>query len=219
MNLERHRLTLSFDNGPDPEVTPEVLRVLRAHGVSTTFFVVGERLRDPARRAVCERAHAEGHWIGNHTYNHIMPLGLSEDPGVVDREIGEAQKLIGNLSRPHPLFRPAGALGALDQRLLTRKAVDYLRAGRFTCVLWSAIPRDWDNPSGWVETALAQCEHQEWPLVVLHDIQTGAMKQLDRFLDELHRRERTVVQEFPPDCLPIVGGQVVRPIDGYVTEA
>jgi peptidoglycan/xylan/chitin deacetylase (PgdA/CDA1 family) len=210
-------VTLSFDNGPDPDVTPEVLRVLRAHGILTTFFVIGERLRDPARRAICEKAHAEGHWIGNHSYNHLMPLGMSQDPDIVRREIDAAQKLIGPLAAPQPLFRPAGALGALDHNLLTHKAVEYLRTNSFTCVLWSAIPRDWDDPAGWVDTALEQCEQQEWPLVVLHDIQTGAMKELDRFLHELRRLGKSVVQPFPPACLPIVGGRVMLPMDDYVT--
>src|SRR3546814_2976102 len=58
-------------------VTPQVLDILRRHNMLTTFFVVGERLRDAARRAVCERAHAVGHRIGNHSHNHLMPLGMS----------------------------------------------------------------------------------------------------------------------------------------------
>ncbi len=66
-------LTLSFDNGPDPEATPRVLDVLAERGLKATFFVVGEQLR--AHRALAERAHAEGHWIGNHTLTHPRPLG------------------------------------------------------------------------------------------------------------------------------------------------
>ncbi|TAM83283.1 MAG: polysaccharide deacetylase family protein [Candidimonas sp.] len=216
MNSTSNLVTLSFDNGPDPEVTPQVLRVLREHGVKTTFFVIGERLRDPARRAICEGAHAEGHWIGNHTYNHLTPLGLSQDPNIAQREIAAAQTLIGPLSRPEPLFRPGGSLGALNQSLLNQGAANYLQANHYTCVLWNAIPRDWDDPDGWVETALAQCEREPWPLLVLHDIQTGAMKRLDQFLSALRQRGKDIVQPFPPDCLPIVGGRVVRPIDAYV---
>ena len=68
-------VTLTFDNGPEPEVTPAVLEVLRRRGLRASFFVLGHKLADPARRALAERAHAEGHWIGNHTFTHAVPLG------------------------------------------------------------------------------------------------------------------------------------------------
>ena len=70
-------LTLSFDNGPDPETTPRVLDILAERGIKTTFFVIGEKLADPQRRQLAERAHKEGHWIGNHTYTHSVPAGTA----------------------------------------------------------------------------------------------------------------------------------------------
>ena len=73
-------LTLSFDNGPEPEVTPGVLDTLARHGIKTTFFVIGEKLLDPQRRDLAVETHAEGHWIGNHTFTHSVPLGLQRDP-------------------------------------------------------------------------------------------------------------------------------------------
>ncbi|HKU98762.1 MAG TPA: polysaccharide deacetylase family protein [Vineibacter sp.] len=60
-------ITLTFDNGPEPDVTPGVLDTLARHGLTSTFFVIGEKLAMPGRRALSERAAAEGHWIGNHT--------------------------------------------------------------------------------------------------------------------------------------------------------
>ena len=70
-------LTLTFDNGPEPDVTPHVLDILKAHDIKSTFFVIGEKLADPARRRLAVRAHHEGHWIGNHTFKHTVPLALS----------------------------------------------------------------------------------------------------------------------------------------------
>jgi len=67
-------LTLSFDNGPTPDITPLVLDVLARRGFKSTFFVIGEKLG--RHRALAERAHAEGHWIGNHTWSHSLPFGL-----------------------------------------------------------------------------------------------------------------------------------------------
>ena len=46
-------LTLTFDNGPEPGVTPRVLDILRERGIKTTFFVIGEKLGDPERRRLC----------------------------------------------------------------------------------------------------------------------------------------------------------------------
>jgi hypothetical protein len=56
-------VTLTFDNGPEPSVTPRVLDVLARRGVRTTFFVIGNKLLSSDARACAERAHAEGHWI------------------------------------------------------------------------------------------------------------------------------------------------------------
>ena len=72
-------ITLTFDNGPEPGVTPRVLDILRERGIKTTFFVIGEKLADPERRRLAARAHDEGHWIGNHTFTHSVPLGQQRD--------------------------------------------------------------------------------------------------------------------------------------------
>lgn len=209
-------LTLSFDNGPEPEITPQVLDVLAARGLRTTFFVIGRKLATPAGRALAERARAEGHRIGNHTWSHTVPLGASGDPDVAAAEIGRTQAAIGDLADPQRLFRPYGGGGHLDRRLFTPAVVDFLVAGRFTCVLWNAVPRDWDDPDGWVARALDQCGERPWSLMVLHDLPGGAMRQLPRFLDAVAAAGGRIRQDFPPDCLPIVEGRIVQPIDAYV---
>lgn len=209
-------LTLSFDNGPEPDVTPVVLDALARHGVRTTFFVIGEKMSLPGRRVLAERAHAEGHWIGNHSFTHSRPFGLRDETDLAEREIGRTQLAIGSLSHPKRFFRPFGGGGNLDRRLLNDVTVEYLKRERYTCVLWNAIPRDWDDPEGWVERALAQCRVQPWTLMVLHDLPTGAMRQLDRFLDEVPAAGGRIRQDFPSACLPIVEGIAVQPLDAYV---
>jgi peptidoglycan/xylan/chitin deacetylase (PgdA/CDA1 family) len=213
------RITLSFDNGPDPEVTPQVLDVLAKAGLEASFFVLGSKLRDPARGAVAQRARAEGHWIGNHTFHHTLPLGLSPDRDTAAKEIGHTQTLLGNLADERRLFRPFGGGGRLGNHLLSRAALDYLVAGRYTCVLWNAIPGDWANPAGWVEPALEQCLARDWALVVLHDLPTGAMNRLERFIGEAREAGATFVQDFPPSCVPLVRGRTVGDIEGCVTDA
>lgn len=208
-------LTLSFDNGPEPEVTPAVLDVLDRHSVRATFFVIGGKLKQA--RSLAERAHAEGHWIGNHSWSHSVPFGERQEDDTGEREIGTTQREIGNLAHPHRWFRPYGGGGNLDRRLLNSSALDFLLAGKFTCVTWNAIPRDWDDPDGWVETALAQCRAQPWTLIVLHDLPSGAMAHLDQFINRVRDLGGRLRQDFPPDCMPIVDGIVVRPIEDFVT--
>ena len=212
------QITLSFDNGPDPEVTPLVLDILARRGILSTFFVIGDKLRDPERHALAVRAAREGHWIGNHTFNHLAPLGRTLDPRAAELEIGRTQSLIGDLAHPDLLFRPFGSGGLLDDALLSPGALAHLRREGFTCVLWNVVPRDWENPDGWVDRALELCAAEEWPLVVLHDLQTRAMDRLEAFLDAL-APEGTVVQDFPPSCVPIVRGEVVGDLTPFVSAA
>ena len=208
-------LTLSFDNGPTEDVTPRVLDVLGRRGVKTTFFVIGEKLTQPGNRRHAERAHAEGHWIGNHTWSHSLPFGLMEENAAI-AEFDQTQNAIGALVHPHRYFRPYGQGGNLDKRLLSRAVVDHIARAQATIVLWSALPRDWEDTEGWVERALTQCAASPWSLMVLHDLPTGAMRHLDRFLALVEQRGGRVRQDFPPDCLPMVDGQMKFEIDGFL---
>ena len=208
-------LTLSFDNGPTADVTPLVLDVLARRGVKSTFFVIGERLAQ--NRALAERAHAEGHWIGNHTWSHALPFGLME-ADAAKREFDQTQQAIGSLAHPHRLFRPYGQGGNLDHRLLSRTVIEHLVARQATIVLWSALPCDWQDPDGWVERALDQIAARPWSLMVLHDLPTGAMRHLDRFLGLVAQRGGRVRQEFPPDCMPMIDGRLVQPMDLYLAD-
>jgi len=210
-------LTLSFDNGPDASVTPEVLAVLREHRVLATFFTVGQRLAAEGGLALAERAWHDGHWIGNHTWSHSVPLGLSQAADVVERELVSTQNLLAPYAHSQRWFRPFGGGGNLDRRLLNDAVVHYLIANRFSCVLWNAVPRDWADPDGWVETALDQCARQPWTLMVLHDLPTGAMRHLPRFLRAAHDRGARFRQEFPPDCVPLQAGQIAGDLDPYTT--
>ena len=90
------RVTLTFDNGPTPGVTEGVLQTLQEHGAPATFFVVGRELERDGVRALAERAVAEGHRVGNHTLTHTVLLGACDDPALPEREIGGAQRLLGD---------------------------------------------------------------------------------------------------------------------------
>jgi peptidoglycan-N-acetylglucosamine deacetylase len=212
-------LTLSFDNGPTPEVTASVLDTLRERALHATFFVIGRHADAPGGAALLARAHDEGHWIGNHTWTHSVPLGQRHEPDLPEQEIERTQRLIGARAHPHRWFRPFGGGGHLDDRLLNPAVLRHLAAGRYSCVLWNAVPRDWADPDGWVEVALAQCAERDWTLMVLHDLPTGAMRHLPRFLDAVLARGGRIRQEFPPDCVPMLDGRATRPLGPYVAAA
>jgi peptidoglycan/xylan/chitin deacetylase (PgdA/CDA1 family) len=209
------RVTLTFDNGPEPGVTGMVLDVLAARGVAATFFVIGRKLAAPGGRALAERAHADGHRIGNHTFTHSVPLGLA-GPEAAATEITATQELLGDLA-PERLFRPYGDQGRLGPHLLSGAARDLLLAGGYTCVLWNTVPRDWLDPDGWPDRALAQIGERDHSLLVLHDLPTGAMRHLPDFLDRLASAGVAITRDFPPDCLAIVNGVPTALCAGCVT--
>jgi len=208
------KVTLTFDNGPWPGVTEPVLDTLGEYGVRATFFVVGKQLR--RARALTERAAAEGHWIGNHTMTHSVPLGDGADPVA---EIDATQELLGLLTHPARWFRPFGRGGVLDEHLFSAASVAHLERGGYSCVLWNSVPRDWEDPDAWIELALGDVAANDWTVVVLHDLPTGAMDRLPRFLDALDARHAEIVQDFPDSVVPIRAGRVTGDLARLVSPA
>jgi peptidoglycan-N-acetylglucosamine deacetylase len=211
------RLTFTFDNGPVPGATDRVLDFLAERSIKATFFVIGNRLHALQGRRLVERAHEEGHWIGNHTLTHGSPLGESGSRNRVEREIGETQRLLGALAHPQKLFRPNGK-GALGPHLLSCEAVAYLVENRFTMTTWNNVPRDWEEPkSAWIGRALAALAASSWSLLVLHDEHIAGM--MDSLI-EFHRRVVEmgieIRQEPPPCCMPIRNGTILPALDGMV---
>lgn len=213
------RLTFSFDAGPRPAATEPLLDFLAERAISANFFVVGQQLDDEGL-ALVRRAHAQGHWIGNHTLSHGPPLGLEGDADRVAREIGETERRIGPLAHPDRLFRPNGA-GALGPHLLSPAAIAYLAANRYTVVTWNNVPGDYRSPhEAWFETALRILEGQDWSLIVLHDPFIAQMLDLlVRFCDTLSERGVSIVQPFPPSCIIMERGTPTRDLSHYMTVA
>jgi peptidoglycan/xylan/chitin deacetylase (PgdA/CDA1 family) len=210
------KVTLTFDNGPDPDgTTTEVLDLLALHGIKATFFLTGHQLRLPGASALAQRAHTEGHWIGNHTMSHSVPFGESDDGTLPFKEIGQMQELIGGLSHADRFFRPFGSGGALDDRLLSKNAIAYLVEGGYSCVLWNSVPRDWEADAAWVDRCIEDVQMHAWTVVVMHDLPTGGMRYLSTLLTRLRALRAELVQAFPIDCVPIVRGQIVSDLGRF----
>ncbi len=209
-------VTLSFDNGPDPLVTGRVLDVLARRGVKASFFVLGSRLQDGAARKLAERAKAEGHWIGNHSWSHQVPLGQDARPDAAEREIAATERALGGLADARRLFRPFGGGGKIGRHLLSAAARDYLIANGHTCVLWNCVPEDWIDQEGWARRALEQTAATPRALVVLHDILPVAMGHLDRFIGALADSGHHIVQDYPLECVPIDRGRITADLSAFV---
>jgi peptidoglycan/xylan/chitin deacetylase (PgdA/CDA1 family) len=103
----RLAVALTFDDGPDPEVTPQVLAILARHGARATFFCIGERAaRHPGLvRAIVDAGHA----VENHSLRHHHAFALL-GPRRYGEEIGAAQDTLASLAGSAPRFfrAPAG---------------------------------------------------------------------------------------------------------------
>ena len=209
------KVTLTFDNGPEPDVTPHILDCLAAHNIRTTFFVLGERVSDPALAPFARRALDESHRVGNHTFTHRTPLGdLSRAAALDDFDRTEAA-LDALGTRSHRLFRPYGGRGAIGPHLLHPAVVERMESGGHTCVLWNAVPGDFQYPDDWPRRALHACRAREWSLVVLHDIYATTLAHLDSFIRQLKDEGFGFTQEYPPECTPIIDGRIVLPLENY----
>ena len=188
-------LTLTFDNGPEPGVTPRVLDILREARHQDDLLRDRREAGDPERRRLAARAHDEGHWIGNHTFTHSVPLGQQRDPETArTRDRPDA----GRDRRPRA-SQIAGsgrsaAAAISTTRLLKPSVVEYLTRNKHSCVLWNAIPRDWDDPDGWVDRALAQCRSQPWSLMVA----ARSAERRDAPSRRLHRPRHQGRRALPP---------------------
>ena len=194
------KVTITFDNGPEPAITHHVLDVLARHGVKSSFFVIGRKMESAEGRAAVARAKDEGHWIGNHSYTHSISLGDSDDPALYDAEVTRSQEIIGARAHPDRLFRPFCNAGVMDSRVFKRGHIERLAEDGYTCVMFNAVTRDWEDREGWVARAMAEIESRPWTTLVLHDIagwpdgtETGAMQRLEEFLGLLQAGGHEIV--------------------------
>jgi len=168
---------LTFDDGPHPELTPRVLDTLRRHGIKATFFLRGDMAA--ASPAIVERISAEGHSIGNHTFNHLHLPELTRDE--IISELEKTRALIAPHQHDWRLFRPP--YGELDD-----KAQYVIEELGYKVHKWTVDPRDWDPESRsqrWVETALTDIVGQRRAIVVMHDVRETTAQHLDTFITRL----------------------------------
>ena len=119
---------LTFDDGPIPEATPFILDTLREHGIKATFFMVGDNVRKYPE--LFERIKAEGHQVGNHTFNHLGAFKHWTLTYIMNTK--KANDLIG----AH-LFRPPHGLMRWSEYYWLRK--------KYKIVMWDLVTRDYSR--------------------------------------------------------------------------
>ena len=154
----RHPLVaLSFDDGPHPIFTPQVLDILHQHHAHATFFLIGERaLRYPELVA---RIKASGHEVANHYFTDGSLL-LHSDADFL-RNLQRTEQALGITAEPK-FFRPPGGVARPSQLRLAR-------AHGYQCTLGSAYPHDPIHPPAWYIRWLVTKNLTPGTIVILHD--------------------------------------------------
>jgi len=165
---------LTFDDGPIPDVTPEILEILGDFGVKATFFMVGDNIRK--NPALLEQVRNAGHAIGNHTFHHLD--GWKTPPGAYVEDVMRTEQLIKT-----KLFRPPYGRFSISQYFLLRK--------EYRFVLWSVLTWDFDRHTT-PEQCLSYAVDNTKPgsIVVFHDSvksATNVRYALPRYLGHLLR--------------------------------
>jgi peptidoglycan/xylan/chitin deacetylase (PgdA/CDA1 family) len=146
-------LYYTFDDGPIPRITPQVLEILSRYQAKATFFMVGDNVRKYPE--VYQQVIKEGHAVGNHTFNHLK--GFSTSKSKYLHNIEKAATLI-----PGKLFRPPH--GQITPRQL--KAVS--RA--YNVIMWSVLTGDYDariSPKNCLKNITDYAKSGS--IIVLHD--------------------------------------------------
>lgn len=122
-------LYLTFDDGPDPVITVELLDLLKKHKAQASFFCIGDRVN--AHPALYHRIIEEGHTVGNHTHHHLNGRKVSLPAFIRDIEIASA-------SISSTLFRPPYGRISLDQANAVNKM-------GMKMVMWTVLSGDYDQ--------------------------------------------------------------------------
>jgi peptidoglycan/xylan/chitin deacetylase (PgdA/CDA1 family) len=171
---------LTFDDGPDATITPQILDILDRQNVRATFFVLGGHVK--GNEAVLRRIHKSGHEIGNHSWSHPPFTQISLEQ--VDAEVQNTQAVITSAGVPMPrLFRPP--YGDFNDAVLARIPLTVIR--------WNVDPEDWRPKK--IPHVLEHMAAFAKPggMVVLHDTESTTAATLDQLINQLKSQNYTMV--------------------------
>jgi peptidoglycan/xylan/chitin deacetylase (PgdA/CDA1 family) len=192
--LADHEVVLTFDDGPLPKYSNQVLAILASQCVKATFFTIGAQAR--ANPEGVRKLIAAGHTVGTHTQNH--PLTMNKMPlEKVRQEVDDGiastlAALNGDKSKLAPFFRIPGLMRAeIPEAYLASQGIQ----------IWSAdFPADdWHHisPQRVYDLAIQRIEAKHKGILLLHDIQPRTVAALPRILNELKARGYRIVHVVP----------------------
>ncbi|MCI9645276.1 MAG: polysaccharide deacetylase family protein [Lachnospiraceae bacterium] len=172
---EKKKVAITFDDGPHPQYTPEMLAGLKERNVKATFFLLGEEVEKYPE--LVKQIHEEGHLIGNHSYKHeqLSKLAMEQACAQVARTNEAIYKLTGTY--PSYLRPPFG-----DWRQELDCKVNMVE------VLWDVDTRDWSiqDHAKIVEKALKDV--QENDIILMHDGYETSVTAAMEIIDTLQKQ-------------------------------
>ena len=172
--LDNKKIALTFDDGPHPYYTEQLLDGLKARGVKATFFVLGEHVEQYPD--LVERMSEEGHLIGNHTYSHIQLTQRNSE--AFKEELIKTSELIENLTGQEVQYvrPPYGTWNKKFEKELNMFPV-----------LWNIDPLDWSsrNVSGIVQKVTAKAKDNA--IILMHDEYKTTVTAALQIVDELQK--------------------------------
>lgn len=169
----------TFDDGPNPTTTPQVLDILAKHDIKAVFFLVGEMVGSQNKKvpAIVERILRDGHVIANHTQTHKDLCRVKLD--VASKDVDDGKSTIERIAQvPVTWFRlPFGVRCAQVDALLAERGLRHFH--------WDLDPQEWrhnnaDKTVKYVTGELARAHGRV--VLLLHDIKPVTVKALPRIL-------------------------------------
>jgi peptidoglycan/xylan/chitin deacetylase (PgdA/CDA1 family) len=184
--LNKNEIALTFDDGPDPEWTPVVLRTLKEHGVKATFFIMGKQAA--AHPGLVKQILQEGHSIGNHTWDHAQLTKLTIEQA--RKEIQKTKDVLAKISSEvglpiQPFFRFPFGDGALNPDL--QSLIGEFNYANF---FWRMSAHDSRTKDANVTLtwSVEMIEAYKKGIFLNHDVRPHTAKMLPYFLHELYLR-------------------------------
>jgi peptidoglycan/xylan/chitin deacetylase (PgdA/CDA1 family) len=175
-HVDQPVIAMTFDDGPSAVLTPRLLDILRQRNIKATFFVLGQLVQEHPE--IIQRAVAEGHEIGNHSWDHKALNKMGE--GGLQHELTDTSAVISKASgKPVTLMRPP--YGATNPRL--NKAIE--KEYGMKVILWSVDPLDWKRPGPQAVEQRILKETQPGSIILSHDIHPGTIEAMPATLDAL----------------------------------